>query len=164
MLWRKPTAGPKAKATSFHKISKGELIEGVWPSSVISPSFLLVVRGWQLLLRAHLEQSLEERPKVLPSRGALRPPWRGRQVLVGMNGGRGSGGSQVHAESQKVIDQESVTDLAESALKVHFCTFLSWECKLGNGLERPIWSNLKSRGEWLNVLCSQGFKNLEVCQ
>ena len=28
-----------------------------------------------------------------------------------MNGGWGSGGSQVHAESQKVIDQESITDL-----------------------------------------------------
>ncbi|KAG5204336.1 hypothetical protein MJG53_010065 [Ovis ammon polii x Ovis aries] len=42
-----------------------------------------------------------------------------------MNGGRGSGGSQVHAESQKVIDQESVTDLAESALKI---VYKAWLC------------------------------------
>ena len=35
----------KQKAALFYKISKRELIEGVWPSSAISPSFLLVVQG-----------------------------------------------------------------------------------------------------------------------
>ena len=154
----------KQKAALFHKISKRELIEGVWPSSAISPSFLLVVQGWQLLPGAHLEQSLEERGEGPPQQGCSAAPRQGRQVMAGMKGGWGAGGGQFHAESQKVTDQESVTDLAEPALNVRFCTFLSWECKLGNGLKRPIWSNLKSRGERLNVLCGEGFKNLEVCQ
>ena len=102
----------KQKATLFHKISKRELIEGVWPSSVISPSFLLVVRGWQLLRRAHLEQSLEERGRRSSAAGVLRSLFSAEDTRFWWewmeDGGRGAARSMLRARKSLIKNQSLI--------------------------------------------------------